>query len=528
MHLRSILLQAVIAAVASAIPAPPGPVCTTTPSLHKLASYETGVFGKGASEIVSYDANRKHMLITNAALNSVDVIDIQNPSAPVRLGGFSANFKDTSSINSIDVYDNVAAIAVEGKVKTDPGYIEFWDLTTAPAPTFINSVQVCSQPDSVVFSWDGKWVLAPCEGEPNDDYSIDPEGAIAIVDVSKGFNQATFRAADFKAFNGNAPAGLRISSKAKSVAQDIEPEYIAVSGDSKTAYVSLQENNGLAVVDIASATVTKIYPLGYKDHSVVPLDANDRDAKINIRTFKGVYSMYMPDTVAYYESKVGCGKVKGRYVLTANEGDARGYTAFNDESRVSALKLDPTVFSADDAKALARLSVSNDDGFTLVNGTTKVFSRLHVFGSRSFSVWDADTGALVYDSADEFEQVTATIEPAYFNSNHEEAPSFDARSAKKGPEPEVLKVGRIGKTPLLFVGLERQSGILMYDISDVTKPKLLQYTNPRNWTAPVQKQGDLGPEGMDFVYHWDSPTGYPLLLVGNEVSGSTAVYEIRC
>ncbi|KAJ3218276.1 hypothetical protein HDU67_006249 [Dinochytrium kinnereticum] len=533
MFVNRIVLAAAFTAsaalLASAAPVTSGMVCTGVPKMTRIGGYETGLFGVGASEIVAYDPKRQQMLITNAENKTVDIIDISVPTKVVKVGAFTANFANSSAINSVDVFGDIAAVAVQGVVKTDPGYIELWNLE-GKEPKFLKAVEVCAQPDSVVFSPNGHWVLAPCEGEPNDDYSVDPEGGIAIIDLSSGPMSATSKVADFKKFNGaNKPAGLRVSSKAATVAHDIEPEYIAVSSDSKTAYVSLQENNGLAVVNIAEASVEKIYALGLKNHSIPGngLDASDRDGKVDIRTWNNVVGMYMPDTINYYEEKGECNKTKGEYIFTANEGDGRGYKAFTDESRVSALKLNNTFFNANDTKALARLTVSNDDGFDLINGT-KIFHTLHAYGSRSFSIWNARTGEQVFDSADQIEQVTAEANPKHFNSAHDEAKSFDTRSDNKGPEVEVLKIGKIGKIPLVFVGLERQSGVLMYDISNVKAPKLLQYLNLRDFEADIKLQGDLGPEGMDFVYESDSPTGNPLLLVGNEVSGSTAIYEITC
>ncbi|KAJ3218277.1 hypothetical protein HDU67_006250 [Dinochytrium kinnereticum] len=497
--------------ITSATPVKVERVCTGTVTMTRVGGYETGLFGVGASEIVSYDAKRQHMLITNAENKTVDIIDIAVPSKAVKVGAFKANLTESNAINSVDVYGDLAAVAVEGAVKTDPGYIEFWNLK-GEAPVFVRAVQVCSQPDSVVFSPDGRWVLAPCEGEPNDDYSVDPEGGIAIINLSKGVARATAKVADFKKFNdANKPAGLRVSSKATTVAQDIEPEYIAISSDSRTAYVSLQENNGLAVVDIKGASVVKILPLGVKDHSLPQngLDVTDRDGKIDIRPWNRVVGMYMPDTIAYYESATDCGHVAGKFIFTANEGDGRGYKAFSDESRVSALKLNTTYFNSTEIKGLARLTISNDEGYDMINGT-KIFHTLHTYGTRSFSIWNATSGEQVFDSADQIERITAEANPKHFNSAHDEAKSFDTRSDNKGPEVEVLKIGKIGKIPLVFVGLERQSGILM------------------DFEADIKLQGDLGPEGMDFVYESDSPTDNPLLLVGNEVSGSTAIYEITC
>jgi len=197
---------------------------------------------------------------------------------------------------------------------------------------------------------------------------------------------------------------------------------------------------------------------------------------------------------------------------------------------VNSLNLNPARFTKEDQAnaALGRLTVSYTDGYKMVDGE-KVFDTLHAFGGRSFSIWDAATGDLVYDSGDELEAITAESEPADFNSNNDEANSFDTRSDNKGPEPETVAIGVIEDVPLLFVGLERQGGVVMYDISDVASPRFLQYINPRNFLEEdIEKQGDLGPEGFAFLDARHSPTGNPLLAVGNEISGSTAIYEITC
>src|SRR5690606_36652029 len=92
-----------------------------------------------------------------------------------------------------------------------------------------------------------------------------------------------------------------------SVARDMEPEYIAVSDDSATAWVSLQENNAFAKLDIASATITDILPLGYKDYGQEgnAIDASDEDGEkgaplLNFQLWPGVVGMYHPDAIASY------------------------------------------------------------------------------------------------------------------------------------------------------------------------------------------------------------------------------------
>ncbi|MDX2005460.1 MAG: choice-of-anchor I family protein [Meiothermus sp.] len=329
--------------------------------------------------------------------------------------------------------------------------------------------------------------------------------------------------ADFKAFNERkdqlVAAGVRIFGPNATVAQDLEPEYIAVSPNSRTAYVTLQENNALAVVDIQAGRVTSVVPLGFKDHSRPGsgLDVNDRDNQANIAPAT-VLGMYQPDAIAY----VSFG-AQG-FLITANEGDARAYPGFNEEARVADLQLDPGRFNAEGRTALARLQVTRTLG---QSGST--YSALYAFGSRSISVWST-AGQLVWDSGDLLERTVLARNPLQFNANHS-ANARDGRSAAKGPEPEGVVVGKIGGRTYAFLGLERQSAILSFDVTIPRAPVLRDYAINRNFAQAIDANnyvdnGDLGPEGLAFVPAAESPNGQPLLIVGNEISGSTAFWQV--
>jgi hypothetical protein len=367
------------------------------------------------------------------------------------------------------------------------------------------------------------------EGEPNDAYTIDPEGSISIIDVSNPFTP-TVRTADFRAFNSRAAelrtAGVRIFGPNATVAQDLEPEYITVSADGRTAWVALQENNALALVDIPSATVGQIVPLGYKNHGVAGsgIDASDRDNRINIQPWP-VLGMYQPDAIASFN-------VNGEtFIISANEGDARAYTGFNEEARVSTLTLAPALLNnalcggpCNTADRLGRLQVTNTLGR---NATTGQYDALYAFGTRSFSVWSA-TGQQVYDSGDELERRTAALFPGNFNASNDNN-TFDDRSDNKGPEPEGVVVARFGTKNYAFIGLERIGGVMVYDLSNPRAPVFVTYINTRDFTQPVTSaaSGDRGPEGLTIIPASSSPTGTPLLVVANETSGTTAVIRIN-
>ncbi|MBD2107154.1 choice-of-anchor I family protein [Nodosilinea sp. FACHB-13] len=234
-----------------------------------LGTYETGVFDASAAEIVVHDPDSQRLFVVNAQVPSVEVLDISDPSNPTKLFDIDPSAYGAGA-NSVAISNGIVAVAIESAEKTDPGSVVFFDIDG----NFLNAVTVGALPDMLTFTPDGTRVLVANEGEPNADYTIDPEGSISIIDLSGGvanLTQANVTTADFTVFNAQRDAlvadGVRIFGPNATVAQDVEPEYIAVTGDSSTAYVALQENNALAVVDIASGTVTDILPLGVKNHN---------------------------------------------------------------------------------------------------------------------------------------------------------------------------------------------------------------------------------------------------------------------
>ncbi|WP_151690936.1 choice-of-anchor I family protein [Acinetobacter junii] len=552
-----------------------------TIKLSLLGHYKTNIFAESAAEIPAYDAASKRLFVVNAQKGLVDVLDASKPEQPIHIAELSArDYLADSEVNSVAVQNGIVAIAVQAKNKTDAGLVVFFN---AKDLSFMSKVAVGSLPDMLTFSPNGKTVLVANEAEPNDDYSIDPEGSVSIIDI-RDIKQPKASIADFRAWNSQKAdlmsKGVRIFGPNATVAQDLEPEYITISGDSKTAWVTLQENNAIARIDIAQQKVTDIYPLGYKDHGVMgnELDVSDRDSKIDIKTWTGLVGMYQPDSIANYQ-------VNGQtYLVTANEGDSRewlkdedayfagnlaqGYVenirmkhlfnskGFNAEgdypahlqkiaNGVKGAKLNPVTFAYCGATAteagdcrkdgnLGRLNIAWNMGYqTNADGSPKLdangrltYDKLYAYGARSFSIWNTQ-GQLVWDSGSEFEKKAAELFPTYFNTDHE-AVSLDDRSDNKGPEPEGITLGTIGAKTFAFIGLERMSGVMVYDITTPMQPKFVEYFTTRNFVeTDSAKQGDLGPEGLIFIAAKDSPNGKPLLVVGNEVSGSTAIYQVN-
>ena len=501
--------------------------------MEQLGRFDGAVLG--AAEITAFDAASKRLFVVNGASGTVDVLDLSDPANPRSVGSISvAAFG--GGVNSVAVHDGLVALAIEATPKTNPGTIAFYN---AADLRLLNSVTVGAQPDMVSFSPDGRYVLAALEGEPNSyglPDSVDPEGGIAVISVNRG-GTPTLTTADFRAWIGRESElraqGIRIYGPGANAAQDLEPEYIAISDDSRTAWVTLQENNAVVTLDIASAQVTEIKSLGWKNHNVAGagLDASDEDGGTNTNSGtpavrivpRPVRGLYLPDAIAQYS-------VGGRtYLVTANEGDARAdWPGFNEETRVRAhcpAGLDPAVF-ADASNLLfdsnlGRLrATTSPDGANTGKNAAGQCSELYSFGSRSFTIWDTSLNR-VWDSGDEFEQRTTALPNALFNPTHD-SNTLDNRSPSKGPEPEGVAIGRFGTRTIAFVGLERVGGVMVYDITSPTSPVFLTYFNQRTG-AP----GDRGPEGLLLIPAAKSPNGKPLLVIGHEVSGTTSIVQIN-
>ncbi|PUB88275.1 MAG: alkaline phosphatase [gamma proteobacterium symbiont of Ctena orbiculata] len=498
-------------------------------NLSVIGQYQTGIFDDSAAEIVAHDPRSQRLFAINASKNSVDVLDINDPTNPQLIGTIDATDLGAGA-NSVAVHKGVVAVAIEADDKQAPGVVAFYDAVDL---SLINSVQVGALPDMVTFTPNGKYLLVANEGEPNDDYTVDPEGSISIIELKHGASHAKVRTADFTRFNDHADKlkkrGIRIFGPGATVAQDLEPEYITISKNSKRAWVSLQEANALALVDIRRAKVLKLLPLGTKDHSLPEnaLDVSNRDDMINIANWP-IKGMYQPDAIASY-------KFRGRtFIVTANEGDSRDYDGFSEEERVGDLPLDETAFpdaaTLQENENLGRLKITTVNGDSDGDGD---YDEIYSYGARSFSIRNA-RGKLVYDSADDFERITAEQLPDDFNSNNDENDSFDSRSDDKGPEPEGVALGKIEDRTFAFVGLERVGGIMVYDITNPHRVSFIEYLNNRDFSVDAELPdgstnplvGDLGPEGITFIDEDDSPVESPLLVVGNEVSGTTTIYSI--
>jgi hypothetical protein len=512
-----------VAGVAQALEAPaPSGVLSLTP----LGTYATGVIGESAAEIVAYEPASKRLFVTNADANAIDVIDIADPANPTKTAAIDLSGLG-GGINSVAVQDGVVACALEAENKQAPGVVALYASDDLSRPAKV--LTVGALPDMVAIGPGGMAIVC-CEGEPNDAYTTDPEGTVWSIDLRKGPAAATATEITFADYSKDDLHSrvVRVFGPGATGPQDLEPEYAAFSPDGRVAYVCLQENNAIAVIDVMSAKVMDVVGLGFKDHDKEKnaLDVSNKDGAINMTTWPHLQGMFQPDAIATFE------RDGQAYLITANEGDARDYDGFSEESRVAKVELDPEAFP--DAAAiqaedkLGRLKITTTLGDEDGDGD---FDELYSYGGRSFSIWRV-RGAemkMVYDSASDLELITAVTYPDNFNSTDDENDSFDDRSDDKGPEPEAITVGEIGGRTYAFIGLERIGGVMTFDVTDPLEPVYVDYVNTRDFSGDVEAgtAGDLAPEGLAFIPAVDSPTGEDLLAVAFEVSGTTTIFAIR-
>lgn len=485
-----------------------------------------GEGGEAASEVVAHENGE--LFVTNGELGRIDVFDIPAPDATV-----NPDAVRSIDLTGLDGYDGVQSVAVKNGVVaaaiargsmtsevfgtevelSQPGFVAFFDAATG---ALLSRVDVGNLPDQMTFSDDGTTLLVAGEGEKNadSDHDNDPLGTVAIIDVTDA-TVPVVNLIDFTALNGledaARAAGIRIAPGA-SLAADLEPEYTAISPDGTTAFVSLQENNAIAKIDLATQTVSDIFSLGTVDFSSESaLDADD-NGLIDIRNFDNLAGLRMADAIASFE--VG-GKT---YVATANEGDSRDFDTDRVEDLYEDGLLDPSI----DITGLERLEVSTVDGDIDGDGDIDV---LHTLSSRSFSIYDAD-GTLVFDSGAQFEQIIANIAPDRFNDD--DGGNSENRSDAKGPEPEAIAVGEVGGSTYAFVGLERDSGIMVYDVTYPAAAEFVTYIAPAFVdSTPEGEVARHGPEVISFIAPEASQSGKAQIAVSYEISGTTVVYDLE-
>lgn len=504
-----------------ALQAPEAPQATRELGGIREALHLDSGAGETGTEVVAYEAGRLYS--TNAALERIDVWSLEDGAltGSIDLSGLP----HFNGVQSVAVRNGVIAAAI---ATTDREVTLFGESVTVgrrgivalfDADTFelIDQVRVGNLPDMLTFTADGSRLLVANEGEFNSegDLDQDPVGSVSILDLADLDNVQVTRV-DFAAFDGledlAREQGVRLAP-GRSMLRGLEPEYISIAPDGKRAFVTLQEANTVAVLDLATQRFVDLLPLGTVDHSlsgneIDPLD----DGEINIER-QDVRGLRMPDAIASFAVS------EATYFVTVNEGDGRGDAGDQpdgDEARVgdiadgevTGVALDPSLSVA----GLERLVVSTIDGDTDGDGDIDV---LHSFGGRGFTIFDAE-GEVVFDSGSQFERILAELAPERFNDD--EGTSDENRSDAKGPEPEAVTIGRIDGQTYAFIGLERDSGVMIYNVTDPAEATFVDYISGFDF-------GNISPETIAFISASETQSGRPAIAVAHEISGTIAVYE---
>ena len=529
---------------------------TAALNLTQIARYSAGQYNVdgGVMEIVAYNQATEWAYAINGQSGKLAAIPLAGLTAGAHveeLTGTEIDVKalveaedgtfqygDMTSV-AISPDSTTLAAALQAQGSNDAGRVALFTCEEDGSLTLEVLVETGAQPDMVTFAGDGV-VLTADEGEPREGYGeniADPKGSVTVVDVESQESTVV----DFTAFDSQrdqlAEAGI-VLKKGSTPSEDLEPEYIAVSGGK--AYVTLQENNAIAVLDIESQTFDGVYSAGFEDHSTTAIDLDKKDDAYDPQTYESLLGIRMPDGIAAFT-------VEGTtYLVTANEGDAREW---GDEDQ-------GTFYISEDERDFGEEGVTSPTGAITAENSglegkvvffkTEDFDGLdpekdYVFGGRSFTVFQVTQDGLaeVFTSGDDFEALTAQYVPEYFNASNDNA-VLDDRSGKKGPEAESVTVGTVDGKTYAFVALERTGGVMVYDVTDPAAITFVNYVNTRDFGTIVEGSeeyedgeldkwvtgGDVAPEGLLFLDAASSPNGEPLLLAACEVSGTVAVYQL--
>lgn len=529
---------------------------TAALNLTQIARYSAGQYNVdgGVMEIVAYNQATEWAYAINGQSGKLAAIPLAGLTAGAHVEALTGTEIDVKALveaeDSTFQYGDMTSVAIspdsttlaaalQAQGSNDAGRVALFTCEEDGSLTLEALVETGAQPDMVTFAGDGV-VLTADEGEPREGYGeniADPKGSVTVVDVEAQESTVV----DFSAFDSQrdqlAEDGI-VLKKGSAPSVDLEPEYIAVSGGK--AYVTLQENNAIAVLDIESQAFEGVYSAGFEDHSTTAIDLDKKDDAYDPQTYESLLGIRMPDGIAAFT-------VEGTtYLVTANEGDAREW---GDED------LD-TFYLSEDERDFGEEGVTSPTGAITAENSglegkvvffkTEDFDGLdpekdYVFGGRSFTVFQATENGLeeVFTSGDDFEAHTAQYVPEYFNASNDNA-VLDDRSGKKGPEAESVTVGTVDGKTYAFVALERTGGVMVYDVTDPEAITFVNYVNTRDFGTTVEGSeeyedgeldkwvtgGDVAPEGLLFLDAASSPNGEPLLLAACEVSGTVAVYQL--
>ncbi|XP_048764949.2 mesenchyme-specific cell surface glycoprotein-like [Ostrea edulis] len=507
----------------------------------------------GAAEQSAYDAKDKMVYIVGAAkINVIDISQVDNPRIVYHqvLGDFDPT--------DVEFCGDHVFVSLDNNQNREMGKLvvfKKYDVKSNTLEAVLN-ITVGALPDMILPTSDCRTVLIALEAEAfaRDGELVDPEGGVGMLKFQSSnitTSSYSYKRLNFHHFNDRwnelSKSGVRFihREKGNTFSQDLEPEYLSYSADERKAYVCLQENNAIAVVDLQTENITTIHGLGFKDWSQLRLDPSDKDGGIFIQSWP-VHGIYQPDSIHVVN-------VHGvEYLVTSNEGDSKVYSGlplsspgFSEEICVRNLTLSANsevqkwaiarnISNIQDDSKLGRLKVTTENG-KLPDGT---YDKLYTFGGRGFSIWHTDSMTKVYDSGSDIEDALAQLQPHLFNAEMQSdeiiGHTADLRSDNKGPETESSAVVHDGNKIVVFIGNERPGSISIFSFhGDMTSASLESVfwdvsDTKETWRDAFKQRSisSIDPEDIRFIPPEHSPNGQPLLLVAGAVSGTLTLLRV--
>ena len=471
-------------------------------------------FGKGLQKIISFlPGTYGTSLIRNHTMQGA-LAEIQNQGIPIVI---IEKLKDSLDCNLY--FFGKLAVAIQSSDYSVAGCLAVFLCGADGTLSFDQIYEAGVQPDMVTFTPDSKKILSADEGEPRNGYeagSIDPKGTVTVIDLTnQNVSHLDFTVFDSEAKRAELVQNGVILKKGTAPSVDLEPEYIAAND--KTAYVTLQEANAIAIVDLQTLSIENICSAGYEDYEKYPIDIDKKDAAYRPVSYPSLRGIRMPDGISLFESN---GKT---YIVTANEGDSREWNEYLNEAECNFGKGQTSPsgkITAENSGLTGKVVFFDQNDYEGLNSEYD-----YLFGGRSFTVYCVDGSGMkeVYTSGNELEAKTAAYFPQYFNCSNDSA-EIDDRSGKKGVEAESVTIGTVGEKTYAFIGLERIGGVMAYDITNPDKILFANYINSRDFSKDIA--GDVSPEGLCMISASESADGNAYLLASCEVSGTVAAYKL--
>jgi len=355
--------------------------------------------GGGVAEIVSATPDGETLIYTNAGAGEIGIVDISDPANPIQVKTFAVGGEPTSVSVVPDGSLALAVVKTSYLEEGEPPVITPGKLLAIEMPggTIVGELEIGNGPDSIAITEiDGDVVAAIAieneptvvdgdgnltDGEePGDPGDISGPGFVQIVNLNED-NISASQVTDVS-FEGVEPDAQPLFFP-----DDPQPEFIDIYNG--VAAVTLQENNGVAMINLASKEIESIFNTGVVDDRSADLDDNDAisfsdtyPSDVSDEPFAGAR---FPDAVAW--------STDGSAMYFADEGEfdftgGRGWS----------MRSGSGAFIKDDGGALESTAVrfgAYPDGRSDAKGIEVEGLEIGVFGDREFLFVGSERGSFV-------------------------------------------------------------------------------------------------------------------------------------